>query len=122
MVKVIAVKKTSIVVSGLTIGLINALFGAGGGLIAVTFLLKAGLSQKQAQATALCIILPLSVISSIVYLKKGYVGLESAKTYLPYSLTGALIGTALMSKISNRILKKIFAVFMLWAGIRLLMR
>ncbi|MGN1444297.1 MAG: sulfite exporter TauE/SafE family protein [Acutalibacteraceae bacterium] len=115
-------KKTSIIASGITIGLINALFGAGGGLIAVTFLLKAGLSQKQAQATALCIILPLSVISSIVYLKKGYVGLESAKTYLPYSMIGAVIGTALMSKISNRILKKIFAGFMLWAGIRLLMR
>ncbi len=115
-------KKTSILAAGITIGFINALFGAGGGLIAVTFLLKTGLSQKQAQATALCIILPLSVISSIVYFKRGYVGLNQAKTYLPYSLVGALIGTALMSKINNKVLKKLFAVFMLWAGIRLLMR
>lgn len=118
----IRLKKTSTIAAGITIGLINALFGAGGGLIAVSFLLKAGLSQKQAQATALCIILPLSIISSIVYYQKGYVGLNQAKTYLPYSLIGAMVGTALMSKISNKILKKIFAVFMLWAGIRLLMR
>lgn len=115
-------KKTSLVAAGLVIGLINALFGAGGGLVAVSFLLKKGLSQKQAQATALCIILPLSVISSIVYLKKGYVGFSQAKSFLPYALIGALIGTTLMNKISNRFLNKIFAVFMLWAGFRLVFR
>lgn len=118
----IKLKKTSTIAAGFAIGLINALFGAGGGLIAVAFLLKAGLNQKQAQATALCVILPLSVISSIVYCKKGYVEAAQAKIYLPYSLIGAVAGTALMNKVSNKILKKIFAVFMLWAGIRLLIR
>ncbi|MGN1194825.1 MAG: sulfite exporter TauE/SafE family protein [Acutalibacteraceae bacterium] len=115
-------KKTGLIAAGLVIGLINALFGAGGGLVAVAFLLKNGLSQKQAQATALCIILPLSVISSFVYIKKGYVGFEQAKIFLPYALIGAVIGTALMNKISNKLLNKVFAVFMLWAGLRLIFR
>lgn len=115
-------KKTGMIAAGLVIGLINALFGAGGGLVAVAFLLKNGLSQKQAQATALCIILPLSVISSIVYIKKGYVGFSQAKVFLPYALIGAAVGTALMSKISNKFLNKIFAAFMLWAGFRLVFR
>lgn len=110
------------IAAGLAIGLINALFGAGGGLVAVIFLLRSGLNQKQAQATALCIILPLSIISSLVYMKKGYVGFPDAKLYLPYAFIGAAAGTALMSRASNRILKRIFAVFMLWAGLRLVLR
>lgn len=115
-------KKTGLVVSGLAIGLINALFGAGGGLVAVAFLLKMGLTQKQAQATALCIILPLSVISSFVYMKKGYVAFQDAKLYLPYALIGAAVGTTVLSRLNNGILKKIFAVLMLWAGLRLVLR
>ena len=108
--------------SGIAIGFINALFGAGGGMIAVPLLRRMSASQKQAQATAICVILPLTVISSAVYLKNGYVRFGQALPFLPLGVVGAVIGTRLLKKLSNSILKKIFALFMLWAGIRMVMR
>ena len=56
--------KTKKYLFGFLIGIVNALFGAGGGMIAVPFLRTLGLSQKQAQATAICVILPLTVVSA----------------------------------------------------------
>lgn len=115
-------KKLKVYFAGMAIGFINALFGAGGGMIAVPLLRSMGSSQKQAQATAICVILPLTLISSAVYLKSGYVTLSQALPFLPFGVLGAIFGTTLLKKVSNSLLKKIFALFMLWAGIRMVMR
>ncbi len=115
-------KKAKIYLSGIAIGFINALFGAGGGMIAVPLLRSMGLRQKQAQATAISVILPLSVITCFVYLKRGYVSFSDALPFLPFGVIGAVFGTKLLRKINNSLLKKIFAVFMLWAGIRMVMK
>ena len=45
-------KKTA-VLAGIFAGFLNGLFGSGGGIIAVPLFKKSGLSQKEAQATAL---------------------------------------------------------------------
>lgn len=52
-------------------GLLNGLLGTGGGILAVAFLRRQGLGQPQAQATALCLMLPLSAISLAVYALHG---------------------------------------------------
>ena len=109
-------------VSGLTIGLINGLLGAGGGMIAVPLLKKAGFEQKQAHINAVAVILPISILSAILYLIKDYVNLKDAVIYMPTGVIGALIGTYLLKKISPVWLKRIFAIFMVYAGIRLLMK
>lgn len=113
-------EKSKMYIYGITIGFINALFGAGGGMIAVPMLKNLGASQKNAQATALCIILPLSIVTCVIYMLNGYVTLNDATPYIIPGFFGAIIGSCLLSKISNSILKKIFAVFMLWAGIRMI--
>lgn len=104
---------------GFLIGLVNALFGAGGGMIAVPFLKSLGLSQKQAQATAICVILPLTVLSASVYYKRGYFSFSDAKPFLIFGFFGAIFGTLLLSKLKNSFLQSLFSVFMLWAGFRL---
>ncbi len=106
-------------VFGFLIGLINALFGAGGGMIAVPFLKKSGLSQKQAQATAICVILPLTVLSAAIYLIRGYFKLSDATPFILFGFPGALLGTILLSKMKNSLLQSVFSLFMLWAGFRL---
>ena len=59
------VKKLFLVVFGVAIGFVNGFLGSGGGTLAVTALLTVGgLDQKRAQATALLIILPISVVST----------------------------------------------------------
>lgn len=104
---------------GFLIGLVNALFGAGGGMIAVPFLKSLGLSQKQAQATAICVILPLTVISVAVYFKREYFSFSDALPFLLSGFPGAIFGTLLLSKLKNSFLQNLFSLFMLWAGFRL---
>lgn len=115
-------KKLSVALFGISIGFINGLLGAGGGMLAVPLLKKYGLSQKAAQQNAIAVILPITALSAIMYLLKDYVNLSESFAYLPTGFLGAIIATFLMKKISNKWLKRIFAFFMLYAGIRLLLR
>ncbi len=107
---------------GFATGIVNALFGSGGGLVAVTAFKSSGLSQKKAQASAIAVIFPLCLISSAVYAAKGYYNISDALPYLPFGLFGAYLGAKLLKKIPDKALKKIFALFLIYTGIKMLTR
>lgn len=109
-------------VQGIAVGLVNGVFGAGGGMLAVPLLKKSGLDQKSAHANAVAVILPITVISAILYILKGKVALSDSLTYIPTGLIGAVIATFALKKISNKWLRRIFGGFMIYAGIRLLIK
>lgn len=109
-------------ISGFAVGVINGLLGAGGGMIAVPILKKMGLEQKQAHANAVAVILPISIISAIFYVNRDYVKISDAFAYIPTGLLGAVIGAYILKKISPVWLKRIFGIFMVYAGIRLLLK
>ncbi len=113
-------KTVKLAAFGILIGCVNILLGTGGGLLAVPILKKEGLDQKQAQANALAVILPLTIVSMIIYAKKQYVNFFDNFWILPGAVLGALLGTYLFSKISAKVFSKIFAAFMLYAGARML--
>ena len=115
-------KKFSTALLGVAIGFINGLLGAGGGMLAVPLLKKYGFSQRAAQQNAIAIILPITAVSAGIYFFKDYVNLNDSYSYLPTGFLGAIIATLLMKKISNKWLKRIFAFFMLYAGVRLLLK
>ncbi|MDE7395914.1 MAG: TSUP family transporter, partial [Clostridiales bacterium] len=57
---------------GLVIGFINGFFGGGGGMLCVPLLEKViGVPTKQAHATAILVILPVSIASAVVYAISG---------------------------------------------------
>ena len=114
--------KKKLVLCGAVIGFINSLFGAGGGMVCVPLLKKCGLDQKAAQATTISIILPLSIVTAVIYLLKGYVKISDATIFVIPGFCGAIAGCTVFRKLSNNMLCKIFALFMLWAGIRMAMR
>ncbi len=114
--------KIALALGGVLIGLANGLFGAGGGILAVPILQKAGLEKKQAHANAVAVILPITVLSATLYLIKGNVSVSDALPYLPAGVVGALVGTYCMKKISALWLKKIFGLFVIYAGVRLLLK
>lgn len=91
-------------------------------MIAVPLLKGKGLDQRKAQANAIAVILPISIVSCIMYLMRGDVKIDDALPFLPGGIIGAVVGTFLLSKLPTKLLKKIFAAFMIWAGVRLLMR
>lgn len=90
--------------------------------MAVPVLKNAGLSQNKAHANAVAVILPITVVSAGLYLFKGYVTISHALPYIPFGVVGSFIGAAVLKKISPAFLKKIFAAFMIYAGIRLLIK
>ncbi len=114
-----AFKKT---VCGTAIGFINALLGAGGGMLAVPFLKGFGMEQRDAHINSVAVIMPLSMLSAFMYLKAGNVWFSDASPYLVPGILGAAVGSIIIKHISNGALNKIFAIFMIWAGIRLLMK
>ncbi len=108
--------------SGICIGVINGLLGAGGGMIAVPLLKNLGFSQSKAQANAVAVILPISVISAAIYLLRGNVTVADSIPFIPGGVIGAVLGTFALSRIPQKMLKKIFAAFMIFAGVRLFLR
>ena len=68
-------------------GFVNGFFGAGGGMIVVPLLiLLVKLEDKNAFSSAISIILPLTIVSLVIYAKNGALDLKAA---LPYLLGGA---------------------------------
>lgn len=107
---------------GLLIGIINGLLGAGGGMLAVPLLRRSGMDQQRAHANSVAVIFPLALFSSVLYLMAGRVRLGDALPYLPGGIVGAAAGAFLLRKIPDVWLRRIFGIFMIWAGYRLLAR
>ena len=117
------VKKWQIFLFGALVGLINGFFGGGGGMVVVPLLNKLfGLEQKKAQATALFVILPISIVSTIVYLCHNSVDFASAWPVILGIVGGGVIGATMLNKLNNNAVKGIFIFFMLLGGIVMLFK
>lgn len=115
------IKKPQIILLGALIGVINGFFGGGGGMIVVPLLTeKFGFSQKQAQATAIFVILPISIASSIIYITKNSIDFAVGWSVIVGVIAGGVIGALLLKKLNNLFVKGIFTVLMLIGGIFLL--
>ena len=99
-------------------GLLNGIFGAGGGLLAVPMLKKSGLPAKKAHATSIAITLPLSLLSAILLFFGGIRGDIAAAAGLP----GAWLGSRLLKRIDPSLLKRIFGGVMILSAVRLFFR
>lgn len=120
--KLLKNEKIVVPLYGVLIGAVNGLMGSGGGMLAVPLLKRCGLEQKQAHSNAVAVILPITALSAILYLIKGYAQLSDALIFIPTGIIGSLTGAFLLKKISPKWLKKLFGGFMIYAGIRLLLR
>ncbi len=108
------------VLGGLAVGFANGFFGAGGGMLAVpvlTFIM--GLEEKKAHATALLIILPLSIISSIIYGKTVSIG-DNFLEILLGVLIGGILGALLLKKLNTASLVVSFYFLMAFAGFQMI--
>ncbi len=105
--------------AGLCIGVVNVSLGAGGGMLTVPLYKRMGMDQKQSQINAVATILPITIISAVIYLINGSVTISDTYIYLIPGLLGSVLGTFVIKRTSNKILTVIFALFMIWAGVRL---
>ncbi|NLV35305.1 MAG: sulfite exporter TauE/SafE family protein [Clostridiaceae bacterium] len=107
---------------GTITGIANGLFGSGGGTIAVPAMVHfLGAEEHKAHATAISVILPLTVVSSLFYISKGYADWGLTSWVTAGGMAGGYIGARLLNKCPGRLLRKIFAIFMAAAGIRMIL-
>ena len=113
--------KWTLAIFGALAGFVNGLLGGGGGVIVVSLLLTVlALPQKNAQATALLIILPLTVVSAVVYLFEGVIDWKPTLWTTVGVVAGGIVGALLLSKLKSDVVKIIFAVVLILGGIKML--
>ena len=115
-----AKKKWILIAFSVLCGFVNGFLGGGGGVIVVTLLLVVvQLNQKYAQATALLVILPLTVVSAIVYIVKGSVDWLPTLYVTLGVVVGGIVGALLLSKLKSNVAKIIFAIILIAGGVKM---
>lgn len=107
-------------ITGFCAGILNGLFGSGGGIIAVPLFGKSGLEPKESHATALFMMLCLSGLSAFLYYQKGVISFEEAAVFLPGGIAGAIAAALIFKKIKPTLLRKIFGGFVTFSAARML--
>ena len=109
------------VVAGAISGAVNGVFGGGGGMIVVPMLVKLlSYKEKKAHATAILIILPLSILSGFLYFAFGNFDFAIGLPVLIGVLIGGILGAFLLSKLSSKWIMLIFSIVMAIAGGKML--
>ncbi len=115
-------RRISTYIAAICTGIANGLFGAGGGMLAVVVLERlCKLKSEDAHATALMVMLPLSIVSIVVYLIRGAIQFDFVPIVTLGVLPGSLLGAKLLGKMRSVWIDRLFAVLMLAAGVRLLL-
>lgn len=101
-------------------GLVSGLFGVGGGIVLIPFLvLVRGWDQKQAQATSLVMVAMAATAGLVQYAIAGNVVWLAGAAILVGGLVGAVIGSALVARAQTWILQIGFALLLFAAGVRM---
>lgn len=110
-----------VLLTGALAGFVNGFFGAGGGMLVVPLLIVlVGLADKQAFSSAISIILPLTIVSLVIYAKNGALDIKAALPYLLGGAGGGVLAGLLFQKIPVKWLHIALGALILLGGVRLL--
>ena len=110
-----------VVAVGVAVGLMSAMFGVGGGVIMVPFIvLVLDESQHVAEGTSLLVIVPTAVAGVIAHRKRGYVDLGAAAKLAATGIFGAVAGARLALALPPEGLETAFGIFTVIVGAKLL--
>ncbi len=107
--------------SGIFIGVLNGLFGGGGGMICVPLfkkIMKA--DDKTSHATTVFIMALMSIPSMIIYITNFGTDVLQAVLVSVGVLLGGLLGAKLLNKLNNNVINIIFIILMFGVGIKML--
>ncbi|MBF0541098.1 MAG: sulfite exporter TauE/SafE family protein [Nitrospirae bacterium] len=103
------------------IGLISGLFGIGGGLVHVPLMNFIGIPIHIATATSHFVISITSVFGILIFIALGTIDIDYAIFIGVGSILGAYIGANIAAITSPEIIKKIMAVVLLFAALKLIL-
>ena len=103
-----------LVIVGVAVGLLSGMFGIGGGTVIVPALVWLGLTQRNAAATSMLAIVPTSISGVISYATCGNVDWLAALLLFCGMFVGGQIGSWLLSRLPELVLRWIFVVFLVF--------
>jgi uncharacterized membrane protein YfcA len=108
-------------VIGIVAGIFSGLLGIGGGTVVVPALVYLfGMTQHKAQGTILAAFLPpVALLAFLKYYKAGNVDLKVAALVAVGIFLGSWVGAGMSLSISEPLLRRIFAVFLLIVAFQL---
>jgi uncharacterized membrane protein YfcA len=105
---------------GAASGMLAGLLGVGGGVLLVPFLVLAvGMSQHEAEATSLLVVLPTAIVASLTLWRRGVGDLPDALAMGFVGAVGAAAGALLALSLPGDVLRTVFAAFLGVVGLRL---
>ena len=108
------------IVLGVLAGFISGLFAAGGGMIVVpAFIHIFKLKEAEARATSVFAILPMVIASGLFYYNNNYVDWNIGIKCAIGGIIGGIIGAKLLKKLSDKVLKIIFILFLGYVSIKM---
>lgn len=111
----------ALIVVGLAAGALGAMLGVGGGIIYVPALVALfSFAQHEAQGTSLVVIVPSTIVAAFVHAKAKRVDWRTAMLLGLGGISGGLIGARVALGIDAPLLKRMFAVFLVIAAVRML--
>jgi uncharacterized membrane protein YfcA len=107
-------------VFGVAVGAAAGLLGVGGGVLMVPFLtVAAGMSQHEAEATSLLVVLPTAIVASVVLRRRGVGNLGVALRLGVLGAAGGVGGALLALELPGHDLRLVFALFLVLVSVRL---
>lgn len=111
------IKKISL---GIIAGFISGLFASGGGMIVVpAFVHIFKLEESEARATCIFAILPMVIASGLFYYNNNYVDWNIGIKCAIGGIIGGVIGAKILKKLSDKVLKIIFILFLGYVSIKM---
>ena len=102
-------------------GVLAGLLGVGGGILLVPFLvLVVGMTQHEAEATSLLVILPTAVAASVALRRRRVGDLPTALAVGLVGAVGAVAGVLLALTLDADVLRVVFAALLAFVGVRLI--
>jgi uncharacterized protein len=112
-----------LVAIGVIGGVLSGLLGVGGGTIMVPLLVFwAGFAQRDAHATSLGAIIPISVVSATTLATGAHIDARAAILLSIGAIAGARVGAGALARADDRKLQWLFSTFLLAAAILMLVQ
>jgi uncharacterized membrane protein YfcA len=106
---------------GLAAGALSGLLGIGGAVVIIPALVFVfGFSQRLAQGTTLLLMVPpIGLLAAYQYYRAGDVDLRAALIIACFFFLGGFVGARLATSVDPRLLRRIFAGFLMILALRM---
>jgi len=106
---------------GVMMGILSGLIGIGGGIVAVPAMIYfLGIDPRVAMGTSLAIIVPVAIAGALKRFQQGDVDIAAFVCISVLGMGAAVCGAWLSAQLSSMTLQRIFAVFMILVGVRMM--